>query len=134
MRSRHIISGIPALAAFVGMVFIAFSAPSVVYAATDVKGLILTVVSLLNATIPIIIGLALLYFFWGLAIFILQAGDEEARKKGKAIMTWGSIAIFVMFYIFGIISLLIDTFFDSFASIRTGHDPFSDIRGPFLED
>lgn len=59
--------------------------------------------------IPIAASLAVLFFFWGLAKFILAAGDEGAKDEGKRIMIWGAIALFVMAGIWGIITLLGDT-------------------------
>jgi hypothetical protein len=56
--------------------------------------------------IPIAASLAVLFFFWGLAKFILAAGDEGAKDEGKRIMIWGAIALFVMAGIWGIINLL----------------------------
>ena len=60
--------------------------------------------------ITITIGLAIAFFFYGLAKYILNAGDEEKKKEGKSIMIWGVIALFVMVSIWGIINVLADTF------------------------
>ena len=59
----------------------------------------------INSLIPIAFAAALLFFFYGLAIFILKAGGED-QAKGKSIMLWGVIALFVMASITGIISFL----------------------------
>ena len=58
----------------------------------------------------IVIALALLYFFWGLARFILNAGDEDAQKAGKSIMLWGIIAFFVMVSVWGIVNFIGNAF------------------------
>ncbi|MCI0619847.1 pilin [Candidatus Wolfebacteria bacterium] len=63
------------------------------------------IVSLLT---PIVVGIALLAFFWGLAKFIFSAGDEEARKAGKQIMIYGIIALFIMISIWGIVRFIGD--------------------------
>ena len=65
---------------------------------------------LVNALVPIAIGFAVLFFFWGLAKYILNAGDEEKKKEGRSIMIWGVIALFIMVSIWGIVSVLADTF------------------------
>lgn len=49
---------------------------------------------------------ATLAFFWGLVKFIYQPEDTE---KGKNLMIWGIIAIFVMFSIWAIIKFLQDS-------------------------
>lgn len=71
---------------------------------TGLQGLISEIGNIVKALLPIASGLALLGFFWGLAIFIFQAGDEAAVDKGKRIMKWGLISLFVMFSVWGIIS------------------------------
>jgi len=63
----------------------------------------------ISALIPIAAAAALLGFFWGLAQYIFKAGDKEAKKEGKQIMIWGSIALFLISAIGGIISLLSGT-------------------------
>lgn len=65
-----------------------------------------TLKRLIDQATPIIIGLALLFFLYGLMVFILAAGDEEKSKKGKQIMIWGIVALFIMVSIWGIIRLL----------------------------
>ena len=74
---------------------------------TGVKGLIQAVGGLINPLIAILVGLALLVFFWGLVRFIFRVGgDEKAVEEGKKIMIWGLIALFVMVSVWGIISFM----------------------------
>ena len=69
-----------------------------------VKDLIRAVGGLINPIIVILVGVALLAFFWGLAKFIFRVGgDEKAVEEGKMIMKWGLIALFVMVSVWGII-------------------------------
>ncbi len=99
--------------------------PSLVLAqAGTISGLIKSIVDILGLLVPLIFALALLYFFWGLGQFILNAGSEDGREKGKHVMLWGVIALFVMVSIWGIVGILDDTFF------RTSAGPASDTR-PF---
>lgn len=65
---------------------------------------------LINTILPIIIALALLYFFWGLAQFVLAAGDETKQGEAKSIMIWGVIALFVMISVWGLVNILVETF------------------------
>lgn len=59
---------------------------------------------LISRLITIAAGLALLAFFWGLAMFIFRVGgDEKAVDKGKVLMKWGLIALFVLVSVWGII-------------------------------
>lgn len=61
---------------------------------------------LLKLAIPIVVGLAVLFFFWGVALYVFRAGDEKQAKEGKSIMIYGVIALFVMFSIWGIIKFI----------------------------
>jgi hypothetical protein len=63
-----------------------------------------------NSLIPIMIGLAIVYFFWGLVTYIRAAGDPKAQDAGKSHMIWGIIAIAVMVSLFGIVNWLQNLF------------------------
>ena len=56
-------------------------------------------------------SLALLVFLWGVAKFILKADNDTERAKGKQVMLWGLIALFVMLSVWGIVYILAQTFF-----------------------
>ena len=60
--------------------------------------------SLLSLIIPIVFSLALLYFFWGVTLFLRTAGEADV-KEGKAKMIWGIIGLFVMSSIWGILNI-----------------------------
>jgi hypothetical protein len=74
-----------------------------------VKGLLQTFLGMLNSLIPLIFGLALIYFFWGTAQFVLHSGEQKARDEGKQKMLWGIIAIFVFVSIWGILGFIGNT-------------------------
>jgi hypothetical protein len=60
---------------------------------------------LIQAIVPVIMGLAFLAFVWGLVKFIFRVGgDEKAVGEGKNFMIWSVIALFIMISIWGIIS------------------------------
>ena len=74
---------------------------------TGVKELIQAVGSLINPLIAVLVGLALLAFFWGLAKFIFRVGgDEKALEDGKNLMKWGLVALFVIVSVWGIIGFM----------------------------
>lgn len=74
---------------------------------TGVKDLITAVGRLINPLVAILIGVALLAFFWGLAKFVFRVGgDEKAVAEGKRIMLWGLLALFIMVSVWGIIRLM----------------------------
>jgi hypothetical protein len=76
----------------------------------DFKGLILWFINLLSSVVPIIFGLGLIYFFWGMVRYI-SSNEEGAKGGGKSTMVWGLIGLFVMSCVYGILSLLKSSFF-----------------------
>jgi len=88
-----------------------FFTPLLAFAAIEnFTGLVNIFLSLLRGLLPVLYGLALLVFFWGVAKFILRAGSETAREDAKNVIMWGVIALFVVTTIFGILSLLYSEF------------------------
>lgn len=61
--------------------------------------------------IPVVIGLTLLVFLWGLTKFIFSAGDEKNIQAGKDLMIWGVIGLFVMVSVWGIVNIVYGSFF-----------------------
>lgn len=86
----------------------AIALPVVSFGQEGLKGTVDTFGSIVAAATPIAFALALLFFFYGLAMFILKSGED--KESGKNIMIWGTIALFIMTSIFGIIEFLQNTF------------------------
>lgn len=68
-------------------------------------GIVCFLMDYVNQIVIILAGLSLLVFVWGVAKFILSAGDEKKVTEGKILMFWGVIALFVMVSVWGIIQL-----------------------------
>lgn len=73
-----------------------------------IQDLLLSFGGLVSLAIPITAGLALVYFFYGIAKFITHAGDEGAQVEAKNVMLWGIIALFVIVSIWGIVHFIQD--------------------------
>lgn len=52
--------------------------------------------------IPLAFVLALLFFFWGVARYILAVGSD-GKEEGRKIMIWGVVALFVMSSVWGLV-------------------------------
>lgn len=76
---------------------------------TDLKSLLQLFVDLLGSSMVFLYMLALAAFFWGIALFIFNTDDDKKRAEGKSWMMWSVIALFVMFSIWGIVGLIINT-------------------------
>ena len=72
----------------------------------NIEGLIRSIGRLINLLLPLVVAIALLLFFWGLARFIMAAGDEGAKEQGKNLMIWGIIAFVVMLSVWGIVTFV----------------------------
>lgn len=91
------------------------------------KELIDLIIRILNPVAGLVIATGIFIFFWGLVKFIWQSGSEDAVKQGKKLMTWGVVALFVMFSVWGIVGILTNSF---------GWDigaPFLRTTGPFSQ-
>lgn len=66
--------------------------------------------SILGALIPLLFGVALVGFLWGVSQFIFHADDETKRKEGRQVIIYGIIGLFFMTAIWGIVALLGNTF------------------------
>ena len=75
----------------------------------NVEGILESIGNLVELALPIVVGLGLLAFFWGLVKFIFASGDETAKDQGKRIMLWGVIALFVMVAVWGLVEFIGDS-------------------------
>ncbi len=62
--------------------------------------------SIVNILIPAFFALAVIYFFWGMAKYILSAGDADKAKEGRGIMIYGVIGIAVMVLLYGLVAFI----------------------------
>ncbi len=74
----------------------------------NLQVLLRSIGKLIDIALPIVVALGLLAFFFGLAKFIFNAGDEEARKQARGIMIWGIVALFVMVAVWGLVKFVGD--------------------------
>jgi hypothetical protein len=64
---------------------------------------------IINALMPFIVALAVLFFMIGVFQFVRAPGDDD-RTEGRNRMIYGIIGIFVMVSIWGFVNLLAATF------------------------
>jgi len=92
--------------AFLPMIALAQVSGSV----TDVNSALDFIRTLVNTLIPVLIGIAVLLFIWGVISFITAGDNEEARKSARNRIIWGIIFIFVIVSVWGLVNILIQTF------------------------
>ena len=79
---------------------------------TDFKSLISCIGSnILNPLVALIMAAALVVFLFGVLKFIKDGDKPEERKKGGAMMMYGIVGFFVMLSVWGLVSILTNSFF-----------------------
>jgi hypothetical protein len=64
-----------------------------------------------NVLVPLVFGIAVLMFLWGVfKAFILGGSDEEKQKEGKQLMVYAIVGFVLMVALWGIVSLVVDIF------------------------
>jgi hypothetical protein len=98
------------------LTFIYFT-PTTIFAAScgedssGIGGLLCDFNGLIDPLTAFLAGLAVVYFVWGVGQFVLHdAGNDKTREDGKKKIMWGIIALFVLFFIWGIIGWLSGVF------------------------
>jgi len=64
---------------------------------------------LLRPIVPLLIGLAVVVFIYGVLILMFSDSGEK-KEEGKQYMLWGIIGIFVMVSVWGLVNILKGTF------------------------
>ncbi|MEY2640649.1 MAG: hypothetical protein RL150_42 [Candidatus Parcubacteria bacterium] len=75
---------------------------------TGLRRLVGEIGGLIQGLIPIVIGLALLVFLWGVLRYVI-ATDDAGKSSGRTFMLWGIIALFVMVSVWGLVNILRDS-------------------------
>lgn len=103
---------------------ILFLIPSVAFAVTTLQEILTTVGGLINQATPIVAGLALLAFFWGLAMYLFGVGTDSgaashsmfgapataSKRDGRSLMIMGIFSLFVIVSVWGLVNVLQVTF------------------------
>lgn len=77
----------------------------------NLVALALNIQTIIHQLLPITVALALLFFIWNIARFILRAGEGgDTVKQGISMMVWGVVALFVMVSIWGIVGFIGEIF------------------------
>ena len=87
------------------------------YAFPDLRGFSRDVVEVLDIILNILISVAFITFFWGVAKFILHSGGDKEIADGKKFMIYGIFALFAL-WTFKAIILFFSGQFDFGTTLR----------------
>jgi TRAP-type C4-dicarboxylate transport system permease small subunit len=68
------------------------------------------VVQVVNPIILLLTAIAFVVFLWGVFEFIANAGEATKRAEGKSAILWGLVGLVIIFGVYGIINLALNTF------------------------
>lgn len=72
-------------------------------------GIVCKIGNLFDYILPVLITLGVLYFIYGVVMYVI-AGGEEAKTKGKDSIIYGLIGLAVIVAMWGLIYIIVDTF------------------------
>ena len=65
--------------------------------------------NIVNPLILLMVGVAVIFFLWGVFEFIRNADSSEERKKGGMHMLYGALGLFIMSTAYGVLNLILGT-------------------------
>lgn len=80
-------------------------------APSDFRGLVNLLIGLFNQAIAVSVGLAVVFILYNIVKMLLHADNEKIRSDARTLMLYGILSLFVIVSMWGLINLLIATFF-----------------------
>ena|SRR5258708_6875948 len=77
---------------------------------TSIPAVINVILGIFSALIPLLIGIAVALFLYGVLKYVMVGDDESGRRDAVGYMIWGIVSIFVMISIWGLVGILNGTF------------------------
>ena len=80
-------------------------------AGPTIEGLIGKIRNIMDLVNPLLMVIVFAVFLYGIIRYITSAGDENKRKEAKNYIIYGLIGMFVLIAWWGIIQIVLNTFF-----------------------
>lgn len=74
------------------------------------EGLVGKIYSMLSSLVPLIVGLTVVVFLWGI-FQLVRSNSEDTRADAIKVITFGVVALFIMVSVWGFVALLNSTIF-----------------------
>ncbi len=114
--SYRAVSLISRIAPFAGLTLIVMSAPCTVAAKTFLA-VVSTTLGYVNSIIYTLISVAVLLVAYGALKMITRAGNIKSKESGKQILWYGIIGLVIMFALWGIENILLNSLFSGTAGM-----------------
>lgn len=82
------------------------SAAAAITTVWDIFGFIKKI---LDAALPLIIAIAVVWFIWGIFQYVV-AVDDEKKSAAKDKIIYGIVGLFIMISVWGLVNILVKTF------------------------
>ncbi len=86
-----------------------YTPPTVPGSAGTLGGFFDSVGGWVETLTALLIGVAVVVFFWGIVNYVMAGADEEKRASGRNLMVYGIIGLFVMVAVWGLVNFLGNT-------------------------
>lgn len=84
-------------------------APFLAFAQTTLSTMISTASGIVNMVIPVLIALAIVFFIYGIVMYVISS-DEEGKKKAKSHIIYGIIGLLIIVAMWGLVAIINTTF------------------------
>ena len=93
------------------MFLLPFVSSAEVISTTGINAVITDITGIINRIVPLLIGIAVLVFLWGVLKYVISGADDaDKRKEARGFMIWGIVSIFIMVSVWGLVGILQRTF------------------------
>jgi hypothetical protein len=76
----------------------------------SLKEMMLYAICLLRLGIPLLVTAGVVFFLYGIVVFIFNSANPEKKAQGAQMMIWGIVGLFVMVSIWGLVQIFRSTF------------------------
>ena len=74
------------------------------------KDLVGVLFGYLQSIVPLLLGVAVVGFLYGVVKYVYSGGDEEKRKEGIKFITYGIVGIAVIVGMWGLVQIITNSF------------------------
>jgi hypothetical protein len=70
------------------------------------KDVVARLIDVMNTLVWPLVGLAIVFFFYGLIRYIYNAGNSKGHTLGRDVIIWSLVGLFVIFSLWGLVNVI----------------------------